>query len=1178
MLAARSPTCILLELPTDFADWIDYLGDPETVAPVAIAAAERSGELAFYPMADFSPELVAIRWGRKHNVPVIPFDLSVGSGWRNVLGSDSQGVFQRLKSAARSQLPEGQGVMDRLMRHLHCNDSGQLWERLVESPAMLGSHETIRTMSLLFGWAVRNNEHAIDARTLIREATMRQAVRDSKGSNSVALIGSFHAPALLPSLLDSTAKLDAELLTMLNRDHIGVGVSLVPYSFEQLDERSGYPAGIRDPIWHQRMVQANSAEEIDSISVSIIVSICKELRRRGFVASTPDATEAIRMMRDLATLRGLAIAGRGELMEALQSCLVQGELYGRGREVARAMELVLVGRVQGKVCSRVPRCGLAVSVESLLQSLGLPDKFASKAEARELKLDVLRSNKDRARAVVLRQLCAANIPYAKRTDTIEQGNRENLIESWDVAFQQGTSATIEAMSRYGVELAQVVEGVLQAAAKQDTQDEGSELGPAPTIVLQQLRIATECGLQERTRNWLDSLESHFEQLASLVELVEAATIVGRIAIGHVVGLPVSEEQAFAPMLRVFHYDKLAGLTASLLRVCLDRLEGLSGSEDPVDVVGLHELLGWFREDLSDQLASGEVGLYEVAMARLTTWSENTLRNGGQRMQGAAAGILSVLEVMPQSEFVSLSSGWVDSAVNTELRQRLRNTLSGALQILLARMQSDPSWLDGLEERIRSYSDEVFLTRLPALRGAFHEFSPADRERLLASKLETYSERETLMSSADSDSDQKDVTELYAILRQCDLEARQAVEAEMPDWVFGPQLNADPIANANRDETDVSQMHGIGMGDRWRMMLGVPPQSQSRASMAARSLDQLYGRGQGEGARNKLSNRPGSRSGGGTEAAQPTIAEWSDDLEELFGSQVCQEVLGESAAAGNLAAVEAIDPETVQPSIALLRNVLSIAGGLPEHRSEHLRKLAKQITEKLANQLAVRMRPALSGLTAPRPTRRRTRRLNLHRTIRDNLVNAYRREDGRSSILAKRLVFNASSKREMDWHLTFVVDVSGSMTESVVYSALCAAIFSELPALTVRFIAFSTEVIDLSGQVSDPLTLLLEVQVGGGTNIGLGLRHARAGIKVPSRSLVVLVSDFEEGVSVGQLLSEVRTLKEMGVKCIGLAALDDRGVARFHEGTAKLVASVGMPVAAVSPEKLADWVGQHIRGL
>jgi hypothetical protein len=57
---------------------------------------------------------------------------------------------------------------------------------------------------------------------------------------------------------------------------------------------------------------------------------------------------------------------------------------------------------------------------------------------------------------------------------------------------------------------------------------------------------------------------------------------------------------------------------------------------------------------------------------------------------------------------------------------------------------------------------------------------------------------------------------------------------------------------------------------------------------------------------------------------------------------------------------------------------------------------------------------------------------------------------------------------------------------------------------------------------------------------------------------------------------VLALVESGAKCIGLAALDDSGVARFHQGYAQIVANAGMPVAAVSPERLASWVGDRIR--
>jgi uncharacterized protein with von Willebrand factor type A (vWA) domain len=166
---------------------------------------------------------------------------------------------------------------------------------------------------------------------------------------------------------------------------------------------------------------------------------------------------------------------------------------------------------------------------------------------------------------------------------------------------------------------------------------------------------------------------------------------------------------------------------------------------------------------------------------------------------------------------------------------------------------------------------------------------------------------------------------------------------------------------------------------------------------------------------------------------------------------------------------------------------------------------------------------------------------------------------------------------MDWHLIFVVDVSGSMEASVIYSALVAAIFSALPAIDVRFFAFSTEVIDLSNSVDDPLALLMEVSVGGGTHIGLGLRAAREAIKNPTRTLIVLVTDFEEGVSIPEMLAEIRMLADSGAKLLGLAALDDDARPRYHSGNAAGVVSAGMPVAAVSPERLAQWVGDHIRG-
>ncbi len=71
------PQAILLEMPPDFQPWLSFLGRPELEAPVALAACGESHLLSFYPLADFSPELAAIRWAAKHDVPVIPCDLDL---------------------------------------------------------------------------------------------------------------------------------------------------------------------------------------------------------------------------------------------------------------------------------------------------------------------------------------------------------------------------------------------------------------------------------------------------------------------------------------------------------------------------------------------------------------------------------------------------------------------------------------------------------------------------------------------------------------------------------------------------------------------------------------------------------------------------------------------------------------------------------------------------------------------------------------------------------------------------------------------------------------------------------------------------------------------------------------------------------------------------------------------
>jgi hypothetical protein len=346
--------------------------------------------------------------------------------------------------------------------------------------------------------------------------------------------------------------------------------------------------------------------------------------------------------------------------------------------------------------------------------------------------------------------------------------------------------------------------------------------------------------------------------------------------------------------------------------------------------------------------------------------------------------------------------------------------------------------------------------------------------------------------------------------------------------------------------------------------------QPRSRRAARALDELYGHGHGEGSRAEQG------SGGGQEAGYPTVRAWKDEIEDLFGVSVFEEVAAQAAAHGRIGALLELDPEQVTPSIELLEQVLSLKGGLGEAHLGRLRAIIRRVVDELVRALAVRVRPALQGATSPRVTRRPTSVLHLARTVSANLGHARIDDDASVTLVPERLIFRQRSRRHLDWHVVLVVDVSGSMEPSVIYSAMMAAILSAVPWIGVKFLAFSTEIVDLSEHAHDPLALLLEVSVGGGTHIAKGLRYARNLVTVPQRTIVIVVSDFEEGFAVEGLLGEVRALVEAGVICLGLAALDDRGAPRYAVPIAEQVAAAGMPVAALTPVELARWIGEKIQ--
>ncbi|MER5995555.1 vWA domain-containing protein [Streptomyces viridosporus] len=1172
LLDGAEPEVLLVELPAEMQPWLPWLGHEETRAPVALAAAPGDGSgggPAFYPFADFSPELAAVRWAARRGVPVVACDLPL---------ADRAWTEGRRAAGARAG---GPGLAAALRSRLTGRPGDDLWDRLVEAAAPGSPPEALRRAALLTGWALREDAAAsggVPELDLRRERWMRARLAEAtaRGERAAVVVGAFHAPALVRQDAGEESEEEAgeeneEAATAAAARRPVWTTSLIPYTYALLDERSGYPAGIRDPEWQDMVLRAaGDPAALEEALTRAAVRVCAELRGLGHPSGPADAREIGRLASDLARLRGLPAAGRGELVEAVQTVLAQGEPYGRGRAVARAMERVLVGTRSGHPAPQAPRSGLTPAVEAEVARLGLPGPATDgPSPSRDLRLDPLRSDLDRRRELLLRRLTVCGVPYGEVREVVGAGGAEALTSRWEVRWTPATAAVLTAAGVRGVTPAQAAEGVLRERRRLE-RDEG---GPTAAQALEGLERAAECGLAALADERLGDVADVLPGAGTLPELLAGLALLDRLRAGHVPGLGVEPDRE----------ARAAAVAELLTEAAVRQVDGLTGSEDPADAHALLELS--HRADLS-----GGIRLAD-ALGRLCA-------DGSPLMRGAAGAVRVLLGHEDARAFGDRVASWVDGATDPDSRAGLTARLGGLLTAAGPLLEAAAPALEPLLTRVSELPDRAFLDRLPALRGGFDTLSPAARDRLLASV------EERLGTARVADTDGVDPAALAA-WTGADLAARETLrslgllpapgggpaEDDPAGTAPGGPRSGDPDGGAPGDTTarpgpgaaatggtagaaaPRAADHLLAPADRWRLLLGrrtdrLPPS----AAPLATALDELYGSGRGEGSRGDLTG-PGT--GGGRQAPYPGVREWSEELAVLFGPGIREEVLAAAAASGRRDVLAELDADSVRPSVDLLRTVLRHAGGLPEARLAALRPLVRRLVDALTRQLATRLRPALHGTTLPRPGRRPGGGLDLPRTLRANLATARRGPDGTVRVIPERPVFRTRGRRAADWRLILVTDVSGSMEASTVWAALTASVLAGVPTLSTHFLAFSTEVIDLTGHVDDPLSLLLEVSVGGGTHIAAGLRHARALVTVPSRTLVVVVSDFEEGYPLGGLLAEVRALVGAGCHVLGCASLDDTGRPRYSTAVAGQLVAAGMPVAALSPLELARWVGEKI---
>ena len=354
--------------------------------------------------------------------------------------------------------------------------------------------------------------------------------------------------------------------------------------------------------------------------------------------------------------------------------------------------------------------------------------------------------------------------------------------------------------------------------------------------------------------------------------------------------------------------------------------------------------------------------------------------------------------------------------------------------------------------------------------------------------------------------------------------------------------------------------------RWRMLLGG---------------DDADGIGFGLGARDIRMDRAmgalyDSERKGGLGKSSPHAARWLGDIREFFPSSVVRVMQKDAIERLDMHRM-LLEPEVLtemEPDVDLIATLMSLSGVIPQRAKATARQVVARVVRQLLRRLDAPMRQAVAGALkrSVRSRRPRHNEIDWNRTIRANLKH-YQPEY--KTIVPETRIGYGRKRNEMKTVIV-CIDQSGSMGESVVYSGVFGAVLASIPALRTHVVAFDTEIADLTEKMSDPVDVLLGVQLGGGTDINRALGYCQKLITRPTDTILVLITDLYEGGNQAEMRKRAAAIVGSGVTMVTLLALADDGAPGYDTANAASFASLGIPSFACTPDLFPDLMAAAIQ--
>lgn len=450
------PDAILIEGPNNSNDLIDFIVSKETKAPFCIYLSydDKKGELsedkgkyrAFYPFLDFSPELVALREGRKQNIHCEFIDLNYGEKLLNSVKEEVKEDYEYDREFLQSKYYE------MLVDKLGCKNFNELWELLFEIEGYHSDTKSFVRNLFFYCYYTRENtnyDELINQGDIMREYYMAENIINAMNKYKKILVvtGGIHTIALVDLITsEDFKKMKIKKIKKENSPSY-----LMPYSFEESDRNLGYQSGMVFPFFYQNVwenINKRKKTPFENSVLKFIIVTANTIRKKQPL-SIADEMQSFYMAKGLSQLRSKKECGAFELIDSVKSSFVKGEINSYYQVALKNLYKLMTGMNMGQVDKN---SGVPPIVNDFLEKCKKYKIQTNTSLLKETKLDIYNNEAHREKSRFFHKmdfLKTGFCKYLKGQDTNSSSGRILLRESWEYRFNPSVQVELISNSAYG---------------------------------------------------------------------------------------------------------------------------------------------------------------------------------------------------------------------------------------------------------------------------------------------------------------------------------------------------------------------------------------------------------------------------------------------------------------------------------------------------------------------------------------------------------------------------------------------------------------------------------------------------------------------------------------------------------------------------------------------------------